>query len=564
MRESVNSRFISRIQILLSPVVFCYNSQSTLGLSRLNPPVTVQRDINRKRHLMAYWIFAGLGFCLLAVIIYDLLQTKHAILRNFPVIGHFRYLLESVGPELRQYIVTDNNEERPFSRDQRRWVYASSKHANNYFGFGTDNDLERPSNHLIVKQAMFPLPIYYSGDPGFDSKFSLPCAKVLGGKRGRRLAFRPTSVVNVSAMSFGSLSAPAIEALNRGAKIAGCLHNTGEGGVSPYHGHGGELIWQLGTGYYGCRDLQGNFDLPQFLDTVAAHPIRAIEIKLSQGAKPGLGGMLPAAKITREISEIRGIPMGVDCASPNSHRAFHDVDSMLDFVELLADKTGLPVGIKSAVGEIAFWRTLAEAMSNTDRGVDFITVDGGEGGTGAAPLSFSDHVSLPFKIGMSRVYRAFAEAGLNQDVVFIGSGKLGLPESALFAFALGCDLVNVAREPMLSIGCIQAQRCHTGHCPTGIATQNRWLMRGLDPTSKAARMANYIVTLRKELTHLSRACGVCHPTMLTCDHFEILDGNVGATSMHELFGYEPNWGLPNPEDAETITRLVLGDVLTGT
>lgn len=505
------------------------------------------------------WILGGVGVLLVLVAMYDLLQTKHAVLRNFPVIGHFRYILETIGPELRQYIVTDNDEERPFSRDQRSWVYASSKKANNYFGFGTDNDLESPPNYLIIKHAAFPLPTLHAGDPGYAADFPLPCAKILGGRRKRRHAFRPKSVVNVSGMSFGSLSAAAIEALNRGCHLADCLHNTGEGSVSPYHQHGGELIWQIGTGYFGCRDAQGNFDLQQLVDTVQANPIRALEIKLSQGAKPGLGGLLPAAKITPEISRIRGIPMGKDCASPNSHRAFHDVDSLLDFVELLADKTGLPVGIKSAVGESAFWRELAEAMAVDARGVDFITIDGGEGGTGAAPLTFSDHVALPFKIGISRVYRAFAEAGLHHDVVFIGSGKLGFPESSLFAFALGCDMIAVAREAMLALGCIQAQRCHTGHCPAGVATQNRWLMRGLDPTSKSARVANYITTLRKEITQLSRACGACHPALVTSDHLEILDGSYGAKSMYELFRYENSWGTPGAEDVEAITQMMLGE-----
>lgn len=508
---------------------------------------------------MWFWIFVGIGLFLLLIVIYDLVQTKHSILRNFPIVGHCRYLLETVGPELRQYIVTDNDEERPFSRDQRRWIYASSKNANNYFGFGTDNDLEQSPNYLIIKQAMFPLPTPKSSDPGFDPQYPLPCAKVMGGRRGRKHAFRPASVVNISAMSFGALSAPAIEALNRGAKIVQCLHNTGEGGVSPYHLHGGDLIWQIGTGYFGCRDSHGNFDLNRLVETVHASPIRAIEIKLSQGAKPGLGGLLPAAKITPEIAAIRGIPIGIDCASPNYHSVFQDVDSMLDFVELIADKTGLPVGIKAAVGESVFWQELAEAMSTTDRGVDFITIDGGEGGTGAAPLTFSDHVALPFKIGMSKVYSVFAESDLHHDLVFIGSGKLGLPESALFAFALGCDMINVAREAMLSIGCIQAQRCHTGHCPTGIATQNRWLMRGLEPTSKAARMANYVVTLRKELTYLSRACGICHPGLITCDHLEILDNSFRSTALQELFGYQPNWGLPDETDTEAIIRLVLDD-----
>ncbi|MDH3719714.1 MAG: FMN-binding glutamate synthase family protein, partial [Planctomycetota bacterium] len=436
-----------------------------------------------------FWAFIFVGVLCCALALYDVTQRKHAILRNFPIIGHFRYWLESIGPELRQYIVTSNNEERPFSRAQRSWIYASAKQENNYFGFGTDVDLERAPNHLIVKQSSFPLREPLPGEPDFDPTYAIPSAKTLGEFRGRAQAFRPASVVNVSAMSFGSLSGPAIEAFNRGAQLCGCLQNTGEGGVSPYHQHGADLIWQIGTAYFGCRDKHGHFCLQRFLDVVGQNPIRAIEIKLSQGAKPGVGGLLPAAKITPEIAAIRGIPLGQDCASPSSHAEFHDVDSMLDFVERLAEASGLPVGIKSAVGETNFWRDLAKQMAATNRGVDFITIDGGEGGTGAAPLVFSNHVSLPFKIAVSSVYREFVAADMHEKVVFVGSGKLGFPESALFAFGLGCDLVNVAREAMLSIGCIQAQRCHTGHCPAGIATQNRWLMRGLDPTLKAARLA---------------------------------------------------------------------------
>ena len=296
------------------------------------------------------------------------------------------------------------------------------------------------------------------------------------------MAFRPQSVVNISAMSYGSLSGPAIEAINGGARLAGALHNTGEGGVSKYHQQGGDLIWKIGTGYFGCRDENGRFNLQRFKETVASNPVKALEIKLSQGAKPGIGGLLPATKITPEIAAVRGIPLGKDCTSPSHHAEFQDIDGLLDFVERLADETGLPVGIKSAVGEMGFWTELAYHMSSGDRGVDSITIDGGEGGTGAAPQVFTDHVAIPFKHGLSSVYREFVQQDVHQEVVFIGSGKLGFPEASLLAFGLGCDLINVAREAMLAIGCIQAQRCHTGSCPTGIATQNKWLMR---PRSRA-------------------------------------------------------------------------------
>jgi glutamate synthase domain-containing protein 2 len=489
---------------------------------------------------------------LLLIALYDITQSKHAILRNFPIIGHLRYLLESVGPELRQYIVTSNDEELPFSRDQRRWVYASAKKENDYTGFGTDNDLERSSNYVIIKHNTLGQP---EGGPHDDS-YPLPCAKVLGGPRGRRLAFRPSSIVNISAMSFGSLSSAAVEALNRGAVIAGCLHNTGEGGISPHHLHGGELIWQLGTGYFGARAPDGSFDREECLRKVEAHPVRAIEIKLSQGAKPGLGGVLPGEKVTAEISRIRGVPVGQTVLSPSGHSSFSTVDELLDFVEDLADATGVPVGIKSAVGLLGFWKELADRMASEDRGVDYIAIDGGEGGTGAAPFAFSDHVALPFKVGFSRVYRIFAERGVHQNVVWVGGGKLGFPETSLLSFCLGADMVAVAREAMLAIGCIQAQRCHTGGCPTGVATQNRWLVRGLDPTDKAARLANYVITLRKELTRLSHACEVEHPALLTANHMEILDGNFGSRPLSEVFGYEPGWELPAEADRREVLRMM--------
>ncbi|GAA2073965.1 FMN-binding glutamate synthase family protein [Streptomyces albiaxialis] len=487
-----------------------------------------------------------------AVAARDLLQKKHALLRNFPVVGHARYLLERIGPELRQYVVTSNEEERPFSRDQRTWIYASAKEENNYFGFGTDVDVEHVQGHAYVKQRTFAgtLP-----DP-HDPQAPLPSAKVLGGPRGRAKAFRPASVVNISAMSFGSLSGAAVTALNKGAAMAGTMQNTGEGGLSRYHRNGGDLVLQIGTSYFGCRDEDGNFDLGRLKDVVAGAPVKAIEIKLSQGAKPGLGGMLPGAKVTPEIAEVRGIPAGKDCASPSRHTAFHDVDSMLDFVELLAAETGLPVGIKSAVGEMGFWQELAALMARGDRGVDFVTVDGGEGGTGAAPLIFTDSVSLPFRVGFSRVYGTFAEQGLTDRLTFIGSGKLGLPENAAVAFALGVDMINVAREAMLSIGCIQAQKCHTDKCPTGIATQDPWLVRGVDAPSKATRAAVYLRTLRKELLKVSGAVGVAHPALLTTEDIEIMNGDYDARTLASVYGYKDGWGALGPELAQEITGLM--------
>jgi glutamate synthase domain-containing protein 2 len=492
----------------------------------------------------------------------DLLQREHTLLRNFPLLGHARYLLEAVGPELRQYLVAGNNEERPFTRDQRRWVYASAKKANNYFGFGTDNDLEYTAGYPIINHRTFGRAVPATNvHAGHD--VTLPSAKVLGATRGRRQAFRPESVVNISAMSFGSLSGAAVEALNRGAALAGCLHNTGEGGVSPHHRHGGELVYQIGTAYFGCRDEQGRFDLQRLKDLVASAPIRALEVKLSQGAKPGLGGVLPAAKVSAEIAETRGVPEGVDCISPSRHAEFSDTDSLLDWVELLATETGLPVGIKSAVGDMGFWDELTELMATTGRGVDFVTIDGGEGGTGAAPLIFTDTVSLPFQLGFARVYSIFARRGLHEQIAFIGAGKLGLPDNAVVAFALGCDMVNVAREAMLAIGCIQAQKCHTDTCPTGVATQNAWLAHGLDPALKSVRVANYISTLRRDLLKVSEACGVEHPSLIDTGSVEVLTGRTTSTPLREVYGYAPDWGLPSAADREEIVQLMTGEAPEG-
>ncbi len=478
------------------------------------------------------------------IAVQDLLQKEHALRHNFPVVARMRYLLESIGPELRQYIITSNDAERPFSRDQRRWVYTSAKKENNYFAFGTDNDTENAS-YPIIKQATFSDVVPAS--PIHLHDIELPGAKVLGGPRGRRHAFRPASVVNVSAMSFGSLSPQAIEAINKGAKIGGFWHNTGEGGLSDHHRQGGDLVFQIGTGYFGCRDEQGRFDLDRLVDVVGSAPVRAIEIKLSQGAKPGLGGHLPGAKVNAEIARIRGVEQGKDVASPSRHTAFRNVDEMLDVVERIADATGLPVGIKSAVGDMGFWETLATRMEDGQRGVDFIAIDGGEGGTGAAPLVFADHVSFPFRAGFALVYGLFAQRGLCDRVTWIGSGKLGLPANAIVAFALGVDLLNVAREPMLAIGCIQAQKCHTDRCPTGVATQNPWLARGLDPEQKSHRLANYVLTLRRDLLKVSEAAGVRHPAMLGPNHVEILDGDRGHRPLQDVYGYQDGWGVPSPE-----------------
>ena len=489
------------------------------------------------------WALAAVGAVLIVTTVYDVIQKRHAILRNFPIIGHLRYLLESFGPELRQYIVSDNDEERPFNRNQRRWVYAISKRENPYFGFGSDNRLDA-DGHVFFRHSAFP----FSSDA---PEGELRAAKVLGAWRGRPGAFRPNSVVNISGMSYGSLSGPAVEALSRGSAIAGCLHNTGEGGISIHHRHGADLVFQLGTGYFGARDANGRFCMDTFLASFHSAPVKAVELKLSQGAKPGLGGVLPAAKVTTEIAEARGVPVGVTVRSPNHHPEFDDVAGLVDFVERIADASGVPVGIKSAVGDRRFWVELAYEMSDTGRGPDFITVDGGEGGTGAGPLTFTDHVSLPFRVGFAEVYQAFAETDLHEAVVFVGSGKLGLAPDAMVAMAMGVDLINVGREAMMAVGCIQAQRCHSGRCPTGVATQSKWLTRGLDPTSKAVRVANYVAGLRQELRMLAEAMGEEHPSLVDPAAVEMRIRRGELLPILDAVGYS--------EEAKE-ARIALGDV----
>ncbi|RMG26662.1 MAG: FMN-binding glutamate synthase family protein [Bacteroidetes bacterium] len=478
-------------------------------------------------------IFIGL------VIIRDIFfNRQHTIQHNFPFVGHFRYMLERIGPELRQYIVANNREELPFNRSQRSWIYASSKKENNYQGFGTDQDIHS-AGHIFVNPAMIPY-MPPEGHPNAEDKSFLPCARVLGLASGRKRPYRPRSVINISAMSYGSLSARAVESLNKGALKAGCYHNTGEGGLSPYHQHGADVVFHFGTGYFGVRDEAGRFSMEKLVALVETHPfIRAIEIKLSQGAKPGKGGVLPARKISREIAAIRGVPRGQDVISPARHTAFSSIEELIELVEAIAAETGLPVGIKSAVGKLEQWEKLARLMATDGRGPDFITIDGGEGGTGAAPPAFADHVALPFMYAFTDVYKIFARYQLTHRTAFIGSGKLGFPASALMAFSMGADLINVAREAMMSIGCIQAQICHTNRCPSGVATQNKWLQSGIDVALKSQRFYHYVKTFRKELLEITHACGYEHPCQMTMEDIDMgMGDNHFTKTLKETYKYE--------------------------
>jgi glutamate synthase domain-containing protein 2 len=465
-------------------------------------------------------------------------QKKHTISHNYPILGHLRYLFEKIGPEIRQYFVANNREELPFNRIERGWIYASAKKENNYEGFGTDRDIYA-HQHIFINNAMMPYKLPENHPNKIDPNF-LPCAKVMGAYNKRKKPYRPASIINVSAMSFGSLSAKAIESLNKGVKMAGAYHNTGEGGLSPYHSHGGDVVFHFGTGYFGVRDQDGNFSMEKMRQLVNDNPfIKAIEIKLSQGAKPGKGGVLPGAKITQEIAKIRGVEVGKDVLSPPNHSAFSNVRELMHFIEDIAENTGLPVGIKAAIGKLNEWEELADLMIETGKGPDFITVDGGEGGTGAAPPSFADHVSLPWVYGFSDLYKVFKKRNLTDRIVFIGSGKLGFPAKAAMAFAMGADCINVAREAMMSIGCIQAQVCHTNRCPSGVATQSKWLQNGINIPLKSVRLAQYFKTFRKELVEITHAAGYEHPCQFNMKDIDVnVDDHNLSEELDRTYNYQ--------------------------
>ena len=479
----------------------------------------------------SWWFYVLIIFFIF--FLYDLFQKEHAIIRNFPIIGHFRYWIETIGPEIRQYIVANDKEEMPFNRSERSWIYATAKKEKNTFGFGTTEQLYEVG-YPIIKHSTFP---FYNKEKNKNAM--IPCKKIIGQSNNREKPYQPKSIINISAMSFGSLGENAITSLNQGALKANCFHNTGEGGVSPYHNKGADIVWQLGTGYFGARNEDGSFSIEKFKKTIQNNSnIKMVEIKLSQGAKPGKGGILPKQKVTPEIAKIRGIEEYTACISPNSHSAFSNEDELIDFIELLAKESGIPIGIKSAIGKIDFWEKLANKIKTRSEGPDFITIDGGEGGTGAAPLAFTDHVSLPFKVGFKRVFTIFKNYNLSDNIAWIGSAKLGFPDRAIIAFSMGCDIVSVAREAMLAIGCIQAQKCHTGHCPTGVATQKKWLQRGLNIKDKSERCAQYIIGFRKELLELTYASGYQHPSEFSGQDIEISTGVNKFIPLDDVLEYK--------------------------
>jgi glutamate synthase domain-containing protein 2 len=457
--------------------------------------------------------------------LYDLLQTKHAILRNFPVIGHGRYMLEAIRPEINQYFIESNTDGMPFDREQRSVAYQRAKGVNDTTPFGTQLDVYLPGYEWLEHSLRAVHPTSH------DPRVAI----------GRRHSAHPyeASLLNISAMSYGSLSRNAIEALSRGAKLGSFAHNTGEGGISPYHiAGGGDLIWQVGTGYFGCRSRSGGFDEQAFTERAALGQVKMIEIKLSQGAKPGHGGILPAAKLTKEISEIRGVPMGEDVLSPPCHSAFECPTTLLKFVAHLRELSeGKPIGFKLCVGRRSEFLGICKAMIATGIEPDFITVDGAEGGTGAAPLEFSNRVGMPLTEGLVFVHNALVGCNLRDHITLLTSGKILTAFDMARVLAIGADACYSARGMMFALGCIQARRCNHNDCPTGVATQSPHLVKGLDIEDKSERVHRFHRHTIRAFVELLGAAGFSDSAELRPWHIHRRLDFRRSRTYDELFEY---------------------------
>jgi len=471
------------------------------------------------------WRWGLLVFVALALLgTWDLLQRKSTLRRNYPLLAHFRYGLESIGPEIRQYFIEGDTQEVPFSRQQRALVYQRAKNAMDVVPFGTEHDVYDVAyewiNHSIV--------------PSFIESHDF---RVRVGSQ----ASQPydASVFNISAMSFGALSANAIRALNAGAKRGGFYHDTGEGSISAYHReNGGDLVWEVGSGYFGCRDADGRFSAERFSENARTPQVRMIEIKLSQGAKPGHGGVLPAAKVSPEIAATRGVPQGHDCISPARHSEFSTPVGLLEFVARLRELSGgKPTGFKLALGHPWEWFGIAKAMHETGLLPDFIVVDGAEGGTGAAPSEFIEHVGVPMHEGLMLVHNTLVGLGLRDKVKIGAAGKVISGFDIARTLALGADWCNAARGFMFALGCIQSQSCHTDRCPTGVATQDPQRWKHLDVADKGTRVFMFQQNTLRALRDLLCACGLEHPNQLGPEHILRRVSPIEVRSLAALFRF---------------------------
>ncbi len=465
--------------------------------------------------------------CLGLIVTYvvDVTQTKHAVRRNYPVIGHFRYFFEHVGEFFRQYFFAMDREELPFNRAQRSWAYRAAKGMDTTVAFGSTRDLRPPGTVLFVN---CPYPTL-----GEDA---VPPRPLTIGP-GCEQSYTTASLVNISGMSYGAISRPAVQALSAGAYQAGCWLNTGEGGLSPYHLEGGaDIVFQIGTAKNGVRDLEGRLDDERLRD-VAAHPqVRMFELKLSQGAKPGKGGILPGAKVSPEIARIRGIAEGQDAISPNRHPDIGDNGALLDMIERIRRVSGKPVGFKCVLGAYGWLDGLCDEIQRRgpDSAPDFITVDSADGGTGAAPMALIDDVGLPLRESLPLLVDTLSRHGLRDRVRVIASGKLITPTDVAWALCLGADFVATARGFMFALGCIQALQCNKNTCPTGITTHDPKLQKGLHPPTKAERVANYARTMVHEVGLIAHACGVRSPRELRRFHARVVQGHGLSIALSEL------------------------------
>ena len=459
----------------------------------------------------------------------DITQKKHTVLRNYPIIGRLRYFFEQMGEYFRQYFFTGERDEMPFNRATRAWVYRLAKNEGGIIGFGSTYNLHEPGS-LVFVNAPFPV----------IEEEQLPTPALVIGEGWCERPFTARSIVNISGMSYGAISKPAVRALSRGATAAGCWMDTGEGGLSPYHLEGGcDVIMQIGTAKYGVRDADGRLSADRLRELAAHETVRAFEIKLSQGAKPGKGGVLLGAKVTEEIAAIRGIPVGQDSISPNRHRDAANADQLLDMVARVREATGKPVGIKTAIGGWQFMNELTEAIARRGIGAapDFIAVDGGEGGSGAAPQALADHMALSIDEALPRVVDALIETGLRERVRVIAAGKLVTSARAAWALAAGADFVNSARGFMFALGCIQALRCHANTCPAGVTTHNPRLQRGLVVADKAERVAHYCRNMNREIDMIAHSCGLRQAREFRREHVRIVQGFGQSIAFNMLYPY---------------------------
>lgn len=472
----------------------------------------------------------------------DIAQKRQSIRRNFPVIGHGRYLLEMIRPEINQYFIESNWDGMPFNREQRSVVYQRAKGVTDTLPFGTQTDVYR-AGYEWINHSLAPKPVLHEA----------PRIRI-GGRDCKQPYL--ASLFNVSAMSYGSLSQNAILALNRGAKLGGFYHNTGEGGLSPYHlQEGGDIVWQVGTGYFGCRDKTGNFSPEEFRKRAILPQVKMIEIKLSQGAKPGHGGILPARKVTPEIAEIRGVEMGKDVLSPPAHTAFSSPRGLLEFVAKLRELSGgKPVGFKLCLGKHREFLAICKAMLESGILPDFITVDGGEGGTGAAPVEFADSVGTPLNDGLIFVHNALNGIGVRDQVRIICSGKITTGFSLASKLALGADLCNSARGMLFAIGCIQALRCNSNTCPTGVATQDPELVKGLHVGDKSARVRNFHHATLHSFLEVLAASGLDHPSELRPWHIQRRVSEYEVRHYGEIYPYIENGALLRGEVPKAYAR----------